>query len=210
MSSGERPRETTGLSLLAACASFVFSAACNRLKVSVSSIMRRSGIISAASTAPRMNRTRQPQVLIASAESVLAKNAPDPTARRAPTSLLAAAQLAASPRRLLPADSIRKTMMPVYSAPTENPERQRKKTMPTPAQMPIVSYPGMIAIPSIATAMSTAETTNADLRPTLSPRWPKTMAPSGRNRNPAAPTPRVSRSESGRSPKNSLVRMVAT
>ena len=30
-------------------------------------------------------------------------------------------------------------MVPVYSAPTENPDRQRRATMRTPAQMPIVS-----------------------------------------------------------------------
>ena len=118
---------------------FSFSAFCSRLKVSVSSIIDRSGTMRMASTAPRTNSSRQPQESIASGLSVFASSAPDPTARRAPTSLLAAAQLAARPRRPGPADSMRKTMIPVYSAPTENPDRQRRATMRTPAQMPIVS-----------------------------------------------------------------------
>ncbi|SIG90065.1 Uncharacterised protein [Mycobacteroides abscessus subsp. abscessus] len=125
--SGERLRTTS-----------VFSAFCRRLNVSVSTIIRRSGTMSAARTAPRTKSTLHPHDSIASVESVLASRAPEPTASRAPTSLFAAAQLAASPRLPGFADSMRKTMIPVYSAPTENPERQRKKTRPTPAQIPIV------------------------------------------------------------------------
>ena len=52
-----------------------------------------------------------------------------------------------------------------------------------------------MAIPNMATAMRIAETTSAARRPTLSPKCPKTIAPSGRKKKPAAPTPKVSSRE---------------
>ena len=181
-----------------------------RLVVSVSSSMLRRGIMIAARMPPMTNRIRQPHSCIASGVSMLANNAPRPTASSEPISLFAAAHEVARPRRPGVADSMRYTMVPVYSAPTENPATQRSTTIPMPPQIPAVSIPGSIAVPNIETEISPAEMKSAARRPTRSPRWPNTIAPRGRNRKPAAPTPSVSSSESGRSPKNSRVRIVAT
>lgn len=61
-------------------------------------------------------------------------------------------------------------MMPVHSAPTANPARQRSTRTPTPPQTPMVSAPGIAAIPRRASAMRDAEMISEDLRPFRSPR----------------------------------------
>ncbi len=52
------------------------------------------------------------------------------------------------------------------------------------AQMPIWSYVGSNPIAAVPTPISNNVTIRIDLRPIRSPKWPKTIPPSGRARNP--------------------------
>ena len=101
-------------------------------------------------------------------------------------------------------------MMPVYSAPTEKPARQRRAMTVTAPHTPQVSWPGTRAMPAIATAIRLAEITREDLRPIRSPRCPKTIAPMGRKRKPTEPMARVISREPSYGPKKTRDRLVET
>ena len=52
--------------------------------------------------------------------------------------------------------------------------------------MPIEAYVGSNPIAKVATPIISSETTSIFLRPTRSPKWPKTTPPSGRATKPSA------------------------
>ena len=58
----------------------------------------------------------------------------------------------------------------------------RRKIRRIGAQTPITAWVGSMPIRAVAPPMPTSVSTRIILRPYLSPRWPATMAPRGRNR----------------------------
>ena len=62
----------------------------------------------------------------------------------------------------------------------------RSSTSRIGAQTPTCEYVGSRPISTVATPMSISVVTSIDLRPILSPKWPKTMPPTGRAKKPTA------------------------
>jgi hypothetical protein len=81
----------------------------------------------------------------------------------------------------------------------------------TGAAIPIDAYVGSTPMAAVARPMMSSDRTSIDLRPMRSPKWPKTMPPSGRA---AKPTPKVASAASvpmvgSTFGKNSLSKMSA-
>ena len=68
---------------------------------------------------------------------------------------------------------------------------RRKTTTRTLAQIPISAKVGIAPSNVVGITIATTEVTSTSFRPTISPRYPKTAAPKGRIRNPAAKVPKV-------------------
>jgi hypothetical protein len=65
------------------------------------------------------------------------------------------------------------------------PWASRSSTRSTGASAPTVAAVGRSPLSTVATPIISSDTTSMGLRPSRSPKWPKTIPPSGRARNPA-------------------------
>ena len=69
---------------------------------------------------------------------------------------------------------------PPHSPPTAMPWQTRRITSSTAPHGPATEAPGTSPISVEAMPMTSMETISMPLRPSLSPKWPKMMPPSGR------------------------------
>ena len=91
----------------------------------------------------------------------------------------------ARPWRSRPAFSVSRRMTPPHCPPTAMPCRKRSTTSAIGASTPIESAVGSKPMRNVADPIRTRHVTRAGLRPTLSPKWPKTRPPMGRAMKPA-------------------------
>jgi len=82
---------------------------------------------------------------------------------------------------------------PPHSPPTAKPCASRSTTRSSGANAPIVAYPGSRPMRIVLSPITVRVTSSVDLRPWMSPRWPKNSPPSGRARNPTANVPNAAR-----------------
>ncbi len=131
-----------------------------------------------SSTKDSRNGTRQPQV----------RNCPFGRAEKAPitrvpsTAPVGAPALtkdAAKPRLPDSECSSAISAAPPHSPPTAMPWKTRRITSMTAPQGPATEASGTSPISVEAMPMTSIETISMSLRPSLSPKWPKMMPPSG-------------------------------
>jgi hypothetical protein len=137
-------------------------------------------------TAESQNATRQPQLRNASSERVEDSTNSTRVARRLPTGTAACGQLAQKPRDFAGLCSATSSTAPPHSPPTAKPCRKRRTTRRIGASRPICAYVGRQPMRNVATPTRMMLNCSNRLRPYLSPKWPKTMPPSGRAMKPTA------------------------
>jgi hypothetical protein len=137
-------------------------------------------------TALARNGTRQPQLsnVDADIEPSTSLNTSVESSRPAGTPICG--HEPKKPRRPLGAYSVDISTAPPHSPPTPMPCAKRRTTSRTGASTPIALWVGRQPIRNVATPMISRDSTSIDLRPTRSPKCPKTMPPSGRAAKPTA------------------------
>ena len=81
--------------------------------------------------------------------------------------------------------SVASRAAPDHSPPSPRPWKKRSSVSMAGAHRPIWKYVGSRPMRNVAMPMVSSEPMSVVLRPTRSPRWPKTTAPSGRATNAA-------------------------
>ena len=107
-----------------------------------------------------------------------------PLASTMPAGAPNCAKLVVKPRRFGSVHSPAISTDPLHSPPTLMPWSTRPMVSSTAPQMPIVSYAGTRPMPTVATPIIMSVMMSSALRPTRSPKWPKSAAPSGRADEP--------------------------
>src|SRR5579862_3689000 len=134
------------------------------------------------------NGTRQPQSLNSSAVSQPLKRQSPITARdrKKPSVAVVWIQLVSYPRLPCGACSATYVAAPPYSPPSASPCTSLNVTSRMGAAQPIASYLGRKPTRHVDPPMKRIVMRKVYLRPTRSPMRPKTIAPKGRTRKPAA------------------------
>jgi hypothetical protein len=114
--------------------------------------------------------------------SVISASAP--LASTMPAGAPNCAKLVVKPRCFGAAHSPAISTDPLHSPPTLSPCRTRPIVSSTAPQMPITSYDGISPMPTVAIPIIIMVMMRSAFRPTRSPKWPKSTAPSGRATNP--------------------------
>ena len=129
---------------------------------------------------------RQPHALNASSDWTAARIHSTPVANRLPSATPACGHDDQNPRRESSPCSAAIRTAPPHSPPTAKPWTRRQASSRIGAPMPMLAYVGRRPIAKVATPMRSSEVTSIFLRPTRSPKWPKTMPPRGRATKPSA------------------------
>ena len=152
------------------------------LKTGLSATARRIRYPTTISTMDSRNGTRQPQAAKSSLDMLLLRKNSRPVARIMPTGTPICGYAPNMPRLLMGACSTAIRAAPPHSPPAEKPWMIRRVISRMGAQTPIWLYVGSMPISAVAAPIMTRVNTSMALRPSRSPRWPATTAPSGRNR----------------------------
>ena len=136
------------------------------------------------STAESRNGIRQPQARNDSSLWKTARKASRPLAISWPAGAPACGHEAQKPRCFgWPCSETMRTAPP-HSPPSAKPWTQRSTVSSTGASTPTWAWLGSSPIANVATPIISSETMSSFLRPSLSPKCPKTRPPSGRKTKP--------------------------
>ncbi|ARX88060.1 hypothetical protein SMD44_07547 [Streptomyces alboflavus] len=181
-----RNTSTTGGSSLDPCAAAASALACASRKTGDSETDRRIHRPTITRTPDSRNGTRQPQDWKVDSDCTAASSASTPVARRLPPGAPDCGQDAQKPRCLSPPCSETIRTAPPHSPPSAKPCTSRSTVRRMGAPTPIASYVGSRPIAKVAPPIRSRLSTSSFLRPTLSPKCPKTTPPRGRARKPMA------------------------
>lgn len=148
----------------------------------LSATRSRTNMPTPSSTKLSRNGTRQPQERNWSSGSV-ATRVTTPAESTEPSGAPSWVKLDHRPRRepwVRSACSTTMRVAPPHSPPIASPWTTRRATSRTGAQTPIASYVGSSPMRKLPQPIRVIVSSIIDLRPSRSPKWPKTMPPSGR------------------------------
>ena len=129
---------------------------------------------------------RQPHASKAASDWTAASTHRTPVANRLPSATPACGHEDQKPRCESSPCSAAISTAPPHSPPTAKPWTRRQVSSRSGAATPMEAYVGSRPIAKVATPMRKSEKTSIFLRPTLSPKWPKTTPPRGRATKPRA------------------------
>ena len=155
-------------------------------KTGDSSIVRRTQSPTITRTADSRNGMRQPQALNASSLWTAASRNSTPVASRLPMATPACGHEDQKPRCWSWPCSAAIRTAPPHSPPTAKPCTSRQASSRIGAATPMEAYVGSRPIAIVEMPIISSETTSIFLRPTRSPKCPKTTPPSGRATKPSA------------------------